>query len=238
MTLAIMQPYFFPYIGYFQLLNAVDKFIIYDDVNYINRGWINRNRISLNGQSHTFTIPISKASQNKRIIDLNLSDDLKWKNKLLLTFKHAYRKAPFFDLTFPKVERIINYNDDNLSSFIHNSIVELKVILGISTEIISSSTKYENENLSGQERIIDICLKENADHYLNPIGGMELYSNTSFEKNNIKLGFLQTDELTYDQGDFTFTPHLSVIDIMMYQPPEVIKELMNRYKIIPGSWPK
>ncbi|MDR6194877.1 WbqC family protein [Siphonobacter sp. SORGH_AS_0500] len=101
MTLAIMQPYLFPYIGYFQLLNAVDKFVIYDDVAFINRGWINRNSILNNGKAQLFTVPLKEASQNKLIHEISIDTDQKWRDKLLKTIQQNYKKAPHFAAVFP-----------------------------------------------------------------------------------------------------------------------------------------
>lgn len=117
MKLAIMQPYFFPYIGYFQLIHAVDKFIILDDVNYINRGWINRNKIIINGEAKWFTLSLDKASQNKLIKEINISSKDVFHEKLLKTLKIFYGKAPYFNQVYDLLNKLFKIENYNLSSF-------------------------------------------------------------------------------------------------------------------------
>lgn len=92
-----MQPYLFPYLGYFQLIQAVDKFILLDDVNFIKRGWVNRNRILVNGKDHLFSLPLQRASQFKKINDLKLADYPGWRNRFFKTLTHAYRQASQYE---------------------------------------------------------------------------------------------------------------------------------------------
>ncbi|HEY0111260.1 MAG TPA: WbqC family protein, partial [Fibrella sp.] len=116
MTLAIMQPYVLPYIGYIQLMNTVDTFVFYDDVAFINRGWVNRNRLLVNGKEYLFTIPLKEASQNKTIREIELANDPKWRGKLLKTIEQSYRKAPQYTVVMPMTERIINFQAENRSA--------------------------------------------------------------------------------------------------------------------------
>lgn len=232
MKLGIMQPYLFPYIGYFQLINAVDKFIIFDDVNYINKGWINRNRILLNGQEYMFTIPLNKASQNKLINEIDLSSDWKWKEKLLKTIETAYKKAPLFKLVYPLIERIITFEDRNLSIFISNSLEQICIYLDIKTQIISSSLQYNTTNLKGQKKILEICHSEQATVYINPVGGLEIYQKEVFEKMHIKLMFLQSKPINYDQFNNEFLPFLSIIDLMMFNGKDKISGYLKEFDFV------
>ena len=122
MKLAIMQPYIFPYIGYFQLIKAVDKFVLYDDVNFINRGWINRNRILVNGQDSMFTIPLKDASQNKLINEIDVNWDNNWKGKFLKTIEQAYKKAPFYEKILPIIEKTIEVQEVQFNKIIENNL--------------------------------------------------------------------------------------------------------------------
>ena len=189
MTLAIMQPYLLPYIGYMQLIHAVDTFVLYDDVAFINRGWVNRNRLLINGQEHLFTVPLKDASQNKRINEVHLADDPKWRSKLLKTIEQGYRKAPCYQTVMPLTEKIINFTTDSIADLVHFSLVELNQYLGITTRLVKSSAIYTNAELKAQERILDICRQENATHYINPIGGIELYDKPTFAQAGIELSF-------------------------------------------------
>lgn len=232
MRLAIMQPYFMPYIGYLQLLNGVDKFVLYDDVNYINKGWINRNRILINGQAYLFTIPLKEASQNKLINEIYLSEDLKWRGKLLKTLEQAYKKAPFYSTALAVTEKIVNLHAEKLNDWIADSFKVLVDYLDIKTEIVPGSSIYKNTHLKAQERILDICLQEKAEHYINPIGGMELYDKTVFEQNGIRLNFIKSKPIVYPQFKNEFVPWLSIVDIMMFNDVPTIKGFLNEYELI------
>jgi hypothetical protein len=232
MKLAIMQPYIFPYIGYFQLMNAVDKFVLYDDVNYINRGWINRNRLLVNGKEHLFTIPLKDASQNKLIKDISLSADQKWKNKLLKTIQLNYKKAPCYEEVLSLVEKIIFFETNDLTAFIYNSLELTCQYLKITTPLERTSTIYNNQHLKGQHRILDICKQEAVQEYINPIGGIEIYDRSLFDSNNIKLHFIKSDNISYSQFDNNFVPWLSIIDVMMFNTSQNIQNYLNLYKLI------
>lgn len=233
MTLAIMQPYFLPYIGYVQLMNAVDKFVVYDDVAFINRGWVNRNRMLVNGQDYMFTVPLKDASQNKRICDIALTDDPKWRSKLLRTFEQSYRKAPYYGTVYPLIEKIVNFTANTIAELIFNSLVELNQFLGITTQLVSTSTIYQNGHLKAQERILDICMKEQATHYINPIGGMELYNKDVFAQANIRLNFMQSRRIEYPQFNRNeFVPWLSIVDILMFNDLPAVKAMLEEYNLI------
>lgn len=232
MRIAIMQPYFLPYIGYLQLMNAVEKFVLYDDVNYINKGWINRNRILVSGKEYLFTIPLKEASQNKLINEIYLSDDPKWRGKLLKTFEQAYKKSPFYLTAFAVTEKIINLDAEKVSDWIASSFAILTDCLGIQTDIVSSSSIYQNTYLKGQERILDICQQEKADHYINPIGGTGLYDKSIFDKAGIQLNFLKSKPLIYSQFKNEFVPWLSIVDIMMFNDIPTIQGILNEYELI------
>ena len=232
MKLGIMQPYLFPYIGYFQLINTVDKFVIFDDVNFINKGWINRNRILLNKQEHMFTIPLEKASQNRMINDINLYVNNGWKGKLLKTFDNAYRKAPMFREVYPILERIIGFEERNLSTFISNSIEQICIYLKIDTHIVLSSLRYNTGHLKGQDKILEICRIEKSDVYINLFGGLEIYHKEAFEKQSLELLFLKSKPIHYKQFRSDYIPSLSIIDIMMFNEKDKITDYLNEYELI------
>lgn len=229
MKVGIMQPYFFPYIGYWQLLNAVDKYVVYDDVNYIKNGWINRNRILINGQPHWFTLPLDKASPFNLINEINISSENKVKENMLKTLHMAYHKAPFFNEVFPLVEKTIFYSL-NLSESLFFSIQEITKYLGIRTELILSSTLNKDNTLKGKNKVLSICKLLNADVYLNAIGGQDLYDKQEFQEHDLKLEFLQTDKVIYKQLKNQFVPNLSIIDVLMFNSAEQVNNLLNLYE--------
>jgi hypothetical protein len=232
MTIAIMQPYIFPYIGYFQLINAVDKFIIYDDVNYINKGWINRNNILVSGQAHLFTIPLKDASQNKLINEVELSKNDPWQKKFLKTVHQSYQKAPYFQKVFVLIEEIVNLDVQSVYELTLNALIRTCAFMEIKTEIVPSSSIYNNTNLKGPERILDICKREHASHYINPIGGMELYDKSKFENEGIRLDFIKSVPSPYIQFKNAFVPWLSVIDVLMFNSPDDIRKQLEAYELI------
>lgn len=234
MKTAVMQPYFFPYIGYFQLLEAVDTFVILDDVNFIKRGWINRNTILLNGEPHLFTIPLDKPSQNKLICETKLNFPAKEREKFLKTIHTAYKKAEQFSAFFGILEKIVLCEHDDITSFIHNSFDEVCAYLALETKIVRSSELEKNNSLKAQDRIIEICKVIGTDLYINPSGGKDLYQAESFEQNDIELKFINTnfDAITYNQFGSVFTPHLSFIDVLMFNDKKTIKTFLNQYTLV------
>lgn len=234
MKIAIMQPYFLPYIGYFQLINAVDKFVILDSVNFIKSGWINRNNILLNGKSHRFTINIKNESSNVLIKDVYLLDGykgLKKLNSLRKTIDQSYKKAPYFTTVYDIIEDILSFKSETLTELILYSLKRITNYLQIDTEIIPTSTHYEN-GFKGQDRIIHICKEEKSEHYVNPIGGVDIYDKALFKANGICLSFLKSRDIEYKQFSFEFVPWLSIIDVCMFNSVDEIKKMLTEYDLV------
>lgn len=232
MKLGIMQPYFVPYIGYWQLLNAVDKYVIYDDVNFIKGGWINRNRILMNGEPRYFNLPMLGASPNKLINQVEVNQDGKLRNRNLQIIKDAYKKAPYFSQAFPIIEQILLCQKTNLAENIVESIRIISDYLGIRTEIVISSSLQKDCSLKGQDKVISICKLLGATEYYNAIGGQSLYSFSDFEKEEIQLHFLKTEAIEYAQFDNPFHGNLSIIDVMMFNSREEIQAMLQKYTLI------
>jgi hypothetical protein len=230
MKLGIMQPYFFPYLGYYQLINFVDTFILYDDVNYIKRGWINRNYILLNGKKHLITLPLKQASQNKLINQIHLDDHNN--KKILNTIFQAYSKAPYFDLIFSLIVHLFALETKNLASFLSETIKIIAEYLNISTDIKLSSHLTKDNALKGEEKILHICEVLGADHYVNAIGGIALYSRENFLNRNIKFSFVKTKTIRYAQFKNAFIPNLSMIDLLMFNPIEKIRHYLDELELI------
>jgi WbqC-like protein family len=221
MKLGIMQPYFMPYIGYFQLIASVDQFIVYDNIKYTKKGWINRNRIFLNGNDAVFSLPLKKDSDSLDVVERELAADYD-RAKLLNQFKGAYSRAPQFELTYPVLEQIVLHEDNNLFRYIKNSIVRLCVYLGINTEIRISSEIDIDHELKGQDKVLALCNAIGADTYINPIGGTGLYSKKDFNVQGIDLQFIKSRDLIYSQFGMQFVPWLSIVDLMMFNSKEII----------------
>jgi hypothetical protein len=225
-SIAIMQPYFLSYIGYFQLINEVDEFIVYDNIQFTKRGWIHRNRILENGKDVFISLPLKKDSDFLNVNKRYLADDFdKQRIKLLNKIKNNYRKAPFFEDVFPLVKKVLYYDDNNLFQFILNSIIEICNYLGIKTPIKISSTINIDHSLKGAEKVKAIVKALKADVYINPIGGVDLYNKMDFANDDIDLKFIKTNEFEYCQFDENnFIPFLSIIDVMMFKSKKLIQE--------------
>jgi hypothetical protein len=234
MNIAIMQPYFFPYIGYFQLMNAVDEFVIYDNIEFTKKGWINRNRILSHGTDSYITIPLKKDSDYLDVKDRYLAESwLSERSKMLNKIKESYRKAPFFDYVYSIIEKCILFEENNLFRFVLNSLNLIKIYLGIQTSLIVSSAIPIDNNLKAEKKVIEICKARKANVYLNPIGGVRLYDKNNFNDECIDLYFLKTNDVIYKQFDNDFIPSLSIIDVMMFNPKEKIREyLISFYTLI------
>ncbi len=223
-----MQPYFFPYIGYFQLMQAVDEFIVYDNIEFSKKGWIHRNRILVNATDSFITLPLKNDSDYLDVDQRFLSDD--WpreKLKLLNRIKEAYRKAPYFQQVFPLLETCFMYPDTNLFNFIFHSLQCIKNYLHIQTPLLISSSIPINHSLKSVDKVIELCKARQASIYINPIGGQTLYHKTDFEAHGIHLKFLQTNSFNYTQFNNKFVPFLSIIDVMMFNSTDIILELLN-----------
>jgi len=231
--IAIMQPYFFPYVGYFQLINSVDEFVIYDNIQYTKKGFINRNRILSNGKDRIITLPIKKDSDFLDVSERQLS--LSWKKdrqKMLNLILSSYRKAKYFESAYSIIENCIMCEDGNLFKFIYNSVSNLCKYLGVDTKITISSTVDMDHSLRSENKVIEICKVQKASTYINAIGGVELYSKEIFNHNNLKLNFIKTGDVRYGQFNSTFIPWLSIIDLMMFNSKEQLTQHLNNYTLV------
>lgn len=227
MKLAIMQPYFFPYIGYFQLIYAVDIFVAYDDVTYIKGGWINRNYLLMDCKPTRFTVPVADASPF-RLINKTQVASITWQAKFLKTLHHAYAKAPQFESVYSLVETVVKcVNVHSLAELALYSLTAVMDYLSISTVVRPTSMIYNNAYLKGQERILDICQREKADTYINLPGGRALYEWVVFFEQGVDLRFLQPGKVHYNQFHCNFVPNLSILDVLMFNERETVRELLK-----------
>lgn len=232
MKLGIMQPYFFPYIGYWQLINAVDKFVIYDDVNFIKKGWINRNRIVVSGKLQYINLPVKAISQNKFINEHEIEQNERINRKTLMCIEASYRRAPYFNDVYPIVSHILLSKETNLVAYLENTFHEIANYLEINTEFVLSSNIEKDCSLKGEDKIIEICNRLKAQEYYNAIGGMSLYSKERFEHEKIALYFLEANEIVYKQFEKEFQPNLSIIDVLMFNSKAEVQEMLSNFKLI------
>jgi WbqC-like protein family len=226
MTLGIMQPYFLPYIGYFQLIAAVDRFVVYDRIKYTKKGWINRNRMLVNGADAMFSLPLKKDHDHLDVVDRELSADFS-RERLCQQIRGAYAKAPQFATTMALIESIVQHADNNLFRYIHHSLMALCRHLGITTEIRVSSTVPVPGEVKGQDKVLALCDALGASTYRNAIGGTELYRAQDFESAGIRLEFVKARPWDYPQFGQEFVPWLSILDVLMFNPLERVRERVH-----------
>lgn len=229
-----MQPYFMPYIGYFQLINAVDEFVLYDNIEYTKKGWINRNRILVNAKDEYISLPLKKDSDflhvNQRFLSDNSSVELK---KTINKISEVYRKAPQYAETMKLLNDIFLYEEKNLFEFIRHSIIKTLLFLDIKTPVVNSSTIPIKHDLKAEEKVLAICKERQAKTYVNPIGGMSLYSYSTFMLNKINLQYLKANHIKYPQFNNEFMPWLSMIDVLMFNSVEDVgKIIKTEFQII------
>lgn len=255
MRLAVMQPYFFPYIGYYQAIGAVDRYILYDNVNFIKKGYMTRNRyLVVNGEPAYLIVPVREKSSYRRISQVELVADRKWRTAMLNTLYMNYKRCPYFEDVFPVVENVLHSDTDFLTTLNARSIMDVGRYLDISTEIVSDVRIYDDleeklNNLNGDAaalfpylklkqpdrkviRAIEICRREKADVLVNAFGGLSLYDKEEFSRNEITLFFIKTDGVSYTQRSRSFYPNLSIIDVLMNCGKKETRELLQKYTLI------
>lgn len=228
-----MQPYIFPYIGYFQMIKAVDVFVFYDDVNYIKGGWINRNKININSNSTYFTIPLKNSSSFKKINEIEIFKESKDYNKIIKSIEQAYKKAPYYEEIMPIIRDVLNSDYQTISELTIESIQVISNYLQIDTVFKVSSLDFSYTiNLERSERLIEIVKKCDGNQYINAIGGKDLYSKAYFKNHGIELNFIEPQRIEYQQFGNEFIPWLSIIDILMFNSPAKVNELLGQYDLV------
>jgi hypothetical protein len=210
----------------------VDKFVFYDDVNFIKRGWINRNRVLVNGDEFLFSIPLKKASQNKLINEVEVKLDEKWLHHFYMTLEQNYIKAPYYKETLQLIKKVFSSEYCTISDLAIESVKQVINYLGIKKNFERSSIKYsESAGMEKTERLISICKSSGSQHYINPIGGKSLYNKDYFKSKEISLSFIKNDLLPYNQFSQDFISGLSVIDVLMFNNIEETNKLLLKYNI-------
>lgn len=238
MKIAIMQPYFFPYIGYFQLISAVDEFILFDDVQYIKKGWINRNRIlspDIKKEFLYIVAPLQKHSHNELIKNIKISYSHDWISKIYgqLTYYKKIR-APFYKQIIDLLEIIFNEKIESIVQLNLKSLNILVKYLGIKTELtVSSEYKFDYSLVQAPgDWAFEIAKQKKAKMYINPFSGRDLFNKEKFHKNAIELKFLKPKEIIYKQSKRNFVPWLSIIDVMMFNSKDEIRKMLNEYELL------
>jgi len=233
MKLSVMQPYLFPYIGYFHLIEATDKIIFYDDVSFIKRGWINRNNILINAKDYLFTVPLEKPSQNKLINEIPVLNDEQFTKTFFKQIQNAYQKAPFYKEVNEIIEHFFSKEYNNIADMAIASIC--MVYQYLDKELIwdkSSVFSPETKGMEKADRLIQLSKKANCNHYINLKGGIELYDKSYFKKRGVTLNFTESILKEYTQFNHNFVPWLSILDVLMFCEKEEVLDQFKSFKLI------
>jgi len=229
---AIMQPYLFPYPGYYQLAAHVDTFVFLDDVNYIKGGYINRNSYrGRDGEAVRFTLPVSSVSSFRPINEHLFANDDRHADKLLKGLAQAYGSAAFAPEIMPLVEGVIRQTDRNVARLAARSVTACLDYLGVARPFRFASEIAPPGALRGQDRVIDLCHRLGATEYINSIGGVDLYSRDAFAAAGLQLRFLRMDAARLVHDGRNHAP-FSIIDAMMHCPRDVLLDLLSRYELV------
>ncbi|MCC5881581.1 MAG: WbqC family protein [Halomonas sp.] len=225
---AVAQPYIFPAISYYQLVRCSDIFVLYDDANYITRGFINRNTYMVRGVPRRFTLPVPGASINRKIKDLQFSSDVK---DVIEGIRHAYSRAPYFKDVFPVICRVLEYRDRDITAICREGIKEVFNYLGFPVIVIRSAELEYDRTLPADERLMEICRRMGGCHYINSQGGKKLYQKDNFSSRGIRLSFLEPRKFTYQQGAESFVPQLSIVDALMRCSRDEVRAMLDEYDL-------
>lgn len=226
MKIGILQPYFVPYIGYFQLIKYCDCLVLLDNVQYTKQGWITRNRIQNRGQIVKLSLSVKHSPSNTLILDKQLASSFDG-NQILRQLDDAYRRAKFYRDTRDIISSLLQFNTLSLLSYLRNSIMVMCQYLEVETKIVLSSATEVSNSYVGEDRVIEICRTLGATRYINPIGGTNLYSVERFRKSNLEIMFLKSRLSPYSQGLLDFIPALSIIDVISNCSREQLKEAID-----------
>jgi len=229
MKIAVMQPYFFPYLGYFQLIRSVDAFVIYDDGRYIKEGWINRNYILHQGKRQWITLAIRDTSCHRRIHETVIFGR---KQKILRAVRHNYSRAPFYQTVYPLIEAIICCEENNLATYLERGLKMICGYLNMHPEWLRSSQFDVDTALPAQVRLVEICRQLQADRYINLSGGMKFYNKDDLAAHGVRLSFIKQNDVRYTQFDNAFVPSLSIIDVLMFNSQDRCREMLNDYTFL------
>ena len=230
LTYAIMQPYFLPYIGYFSLIKETDRWIIFDNTQYKKQSWGNRNRILKMGEGWTWiNIPVKKHSRETFYMNIEIRNELEWKNKIIRQFEYYKQKAPYYKKVIKLIDEIISPEFDYLVDLNIHSMVKICEYLNIPFEYVRLSEldlqidKVKNSGDWG----LQICKIMNAKSYINPYMGHFMFNQKDWDTEGIKLQFLMNRNLKYSQKRNIFEEKLSIIDVLMWNSIEEVNLLMD-----------
>lgn len=234
MKIGIMQPYFFPYLGYFSLIKHTEKWIFFDTVQHIKKGWINRNRVLKPKEGWQYiVVPVDRSTKGALIKDVLIDESKFWDEKILAQLEHYKKSAPYYRDVIDFLEDCFSYKINKLSSLnihlLENTCNYLKIDMDYE---IYSEMNLEIEDISGPgDWALRISQAVGADTYINPPGGVDIFDKNKYKGNGIDLQFLKVNLCKYSQKRSSFEEALSIIDVMMFNSIEEINKMLDNYEI-------
>lgn len=236
MKIGIMQPYFMPYLGYFSLIKHTDEFILFDPVQFIRHGWIERNRTLKQNEGWQYVqVPLVKSGRDTLIKDIEINNNTKWADKMLAQLQHYKKTAPYYFATIKVLQEIFSQEYTDIVSLNHASLKAVCEYLGIDANFkVFSQMGLEIETPNApDEWALNICKAlSNIDEYWNPIGGTSFFDKQKYTDAGIELKFHNVSLEEYEQKRTPFEAGLSIIDVMMFNSPEEINTMLDNYELI------
>ena len=214
-SIAIMQPTFLPWAGYFGLMDSVDEFVLLDHVQFDKRSWQQRNQIKTANGAQWLTVPvITKGKKEQAICDVQLqADDKDFPTKILKSIEQNYKKAPYYGDYIQSIEEIFLQPHTHLNMLNTALINYFRQCLGVATPVLLSS----DMSVTGAKAalLVDICQKRQANHYLSPPGAQDyIAASNDFEQAGIKVNYFTYEHPEWGQQYGNFIPYMSVIDLL------------------------
>ena len=228
MRIAIMQPTYLPWLGYFELMHNCDLFVFLDDVQFVKKSWHHRNRVKTSTGETMLTVPVfSKGKRRQQIRETLINNELPWERKHFITIKNNYKKACFFDNYIDELQKIYS-RDYNKLLDISIALIELiRREIGISTDTIMSSA-LNTEGVKSQ-KIINICKKLKSDVLYDTQGAEAILDLDLFEKNNIKVIYQRFKHPIYRHLHEDFISHLSALDLLFNEGEKALEIICSGY---------
>lgn len=237
MNLALMQPYFFPYVGYFDLICNCNRFVVFDEAQYIKQGWINRNRVLHPGEGWQYvTVPVQKHRSSTRIGQVSIVPDDSWKSKLKARLTHLKSHAPHYAETMDLLDDCLDSDERSISKFNVAIIEKICRFLGIefNCSYISELGLDLGSGLGPGDWALQLARRLKARNYVNLPGGEDLFDAAAFQKSDIGLCIRKIEPFVYSTGKYVFQENLSIIDVLMWNSVTEIRRYLSSQAHFPN----
>jgi hypothetical protein len=231
MKLAVMQPYFFPYVGYFDLISRVDQWVVFDTAQYRRHGWVNRNRILRPVQGWQYiTAPLLKHPRETRICDIQVVSGQDWRARIERQLEHYRGHAPYFDAAWGLVRDCLSVPGASLSRMNVEALRRICALLEIrfSFTILSEMDLPLGPVEEPGDWALRIAEALGAQEYVNPPGGQDLFDPEKFAARGIRLTIQEPVAFRYQVPGYCFEPGLSIVDALMWNSRDRLRDFLHR----------